>query len=64
MKDEYIRSLIGKTKEDAIAKLNHDGMEWRIVAEGNEYYMVTSDWRPHRVDLEIDDGLVVDASIG
>lgn len=56
--------LVGATKEEAVQTLEGMGVMWRIIRENDEYFMLTHDLRNDRVNLTIDDGIVVDAVVG
>jgi hypothetical protein len=57
-------SYLGLTSDDAIARADAEGRVWRIAREDDEHYALTMDYRPDRVNLEIDDGVVTAAWMG
>lgn len=54
----------GLTAEDAEAKAETDGVEYRVVREDDTDFEVTMDARTDRVNVEIDDGVVTSATVG
>jgi hypothetical protein len=56
--------LVGLTKNDAIAMINADEQRYRIRKEDGESFMVTMDWDPVRINLEIENGIVTQARLG
>jgi len=61
---DYLNSLIGKTKEDAIKICIDDKYNYRIIREDDTNYMVTCDFQFYRINFEIDNNLISDATIG
>ncbi|MBN3757184.1 hypothetical protein G3N95_29875 [Paraburkholderia sp. Tr-20389] len=57
-------SVVGMTKEKAIAKLKRQGLSVRISREEGKSFMVTADMRWDRMNLVIEGGKVIKASIG
>lgn len=62
--EDYLVDLEGRSKNNAISKLTLDGYDYRIVREDNTNYMITCDFNLHRINLEIEDDIVVIAGIG
>ena len=57
-------SVIGLSKEEAIAKLNAQGYHARITNQDGKSKAVTADLNPSRVNLHVDNGKVVKAYLG
>jgi hypothetical protein len=58
------KTVVGMTKEKAIAKLKQQGLSVRITREEGKSFMVTADMRWDRMNLVIEGGKVISASIG
>lgn len=59
--------VIGMSEAQAIetiAGISSEALTSRIVRRDEESFMVTMDYRLDRINLEIDDGIVTQASIG
>lgn len=61
---EEANTLVGLTEAEAIATARERGWPVRIAAREGEYYMLTSDYVTNRVNLVIDDLLVVSVEVG
>jgi hypothetical protein len=59
-----VDELVGMTKDAAFDKIEAADMMGRIRSEDSKAFMGTCDWRTDRVNLHIEDGIVVKASIG
>lgn len=57
-------NVIGMTKKQALAYIKKTGMRSRIKREDDQSYIGTMDLRGDRVNLELDNNLVVKAYIG
>ena len=53
-------TIIGETEDDAIAAIAADGFEYRIAERDGEGFALTDDWRPNRINLTVNDGIVTD----
>jgi len=58
------QSYVGRTTRAAIAEAEAAGVPWRITREDDEWFIVTMDFSPNRMNLEIDDGVVTRATLG
>ncbi|MBM3693754.1 MAG: hypothetical protein FJW77_10780 [Actinobacteria bacterium] len=58
------QSYVGRATRAAIAEAEAAGVPWRITREDDEWFMVTMDFSPNRMNLEIDDGVVTRATLG
>lgn len=56
--------VVGMKKDDAIEKINASGMYARIRSEDGRAFMGTCDVQLSRINLHIEDGIVVKASKG
>lgn len=61
--ENYLLDLIGRSKENAISKLASDEFLYRVTREGSTHYMITCDFDPQRVNLEIENDVVVTAEV-
>lgn len=61
MNDE---ELVGMEKQAAINLLEKEGIEWRILSEEGELFFGTSDWKPFRRTLSIENGKVISVKRG
>lgn len=62
--DAGAAAYVGLTKRAAIAKADASDTPWRITREDDEQFMVTQDYVPDRLNFEIDDGTVTQATFG
>lgn len=56
--------VIGMEKYMAIVKIEDANLVARIIAEDGEHFIVTMDYNPSRLNLEIVDGKVIEATRG
>lgn len=59
--------VIGMSQAEAIetiAGISSEPLTSRIVRQDDESFIVTMDYRPDRINLEIDDGIVTKTNIG
>jgi len=56
--------LIGKTEEEAKILIEESGFYWCVTKRDDRYFVVTMDYRMSRINLEIEDRIVVSANIG
>lgn len=57
-------AYVGLTKKAATAQADAAGTTWRITREDDESFPVTLDFNPERLNFEIDDGKVTQATYG
>ncbi len=62
--EELLEMLIGMTKKQAIETIEANGYTARITREDDNGYMVTCDFRLCRINLVLEKGLVLTASVG
>ena len=62
--DAGASAYVGLTKQAATAKADAAGTTWRITREDDESFPVTLDFDPERLNFEIDDGKVTQATYG
>ena len=62
--EAFAATLIGMTEAEAIAAIEAEGLIARVVARDGEYFMVTEDYSVSRINLEIEDDLVIEATVG
>ena len=60
----FIHKLIGLTTEYAIQLIKDNNFTSRIVYEDGEHFIITMDLRFDRINLEIEEGIVVSAHFG
>ncbi len=59
-----IGSLLMKKEEDVIATLKEKNINFRVAERDGNSYMLTQDWRPIRLNLIINGGLVIKITTG
>lgn len=64
MKKLDLENLIGKNKYDAQKIVESHGYIFRITSENGNYYMITCDFKTNRVNVKIEDDLIVEADLG
>jgi hypothetical protein len=57
-------SLKGKTESDATGVIEQAGREFRVTSRDSDKFPVTQDYNPERIDLIIENNLVVLATCG
>lgn len=62
MSDKY--NIIGKSLREAAEVLNSAEISFRITRRDKTNYVVTRDYRPERVNLQLDDGKVTSYTCG
>ena len=62
--DIFLHKLIGLTTDDAILLIKDNNFTSRIVYEDGEHFILTMDLCFDRVNLEIEEGIVVSANFG
>ena len=62
-KSTLFDEIIGKTKAEAVIIIKAAGFTCRVTKEDGDHYMGTCDFNPNRLDLEIQDGLVVEPTL-
>lgn len=62
--NEFISTLIGKMELSAKAEITKHDMVFRIMWRDGVSFVGTADCRADRINLEIQDGIVIHASIG
>lgn len=60
---ELSKSLIGKTKEEALILATDKKYKIRVVREDTNTYLITSDLSFSRINLEIDNGIITKTEI-
>lgn len=58
------QSLIGKTEKEAKQLIEQSGFKCRITKRDDYYFVCTMDYRMDRVNLKIENEIVVSATIG
>lgn len=62
--EKLAEELVGLPEDDAVARIEEAGFEVRVVARDGEHFAVTEDYRPDRLNLTIQQGRVLEASVG
>lgn len=57
-------TLLGKTETEAKILIEESGFTSRVTKRDDYYYVCTMDYRMSRINLKIEDGIVVSANIG
>ena len=61
---ELIRNLNGLTKEEGVKLCKDNGYDVRVVKEDSKNYAFTMDLRFNRVNLYIENGMIIKSDIG
>ena len=61
---DMAKRVIGMPEKDAIAAIEGIGNSYRIARRDDETFALTMDYRPDRINLEIDRDIVTAANIG
>ena len=61
---DMAKKVIGMHEKDAIAAIEGMGDSYRIARRDDETFALTMDYRPDRINLEIDNDIVTAANIG
>ena len=56
--------FLGLTEDEVAAIADENLIQWRIVAVDGEFFAVTEDFSPGRLNVELEDGVVTAASLG
>lgn len=62
--DLLLESVIGKTLDQANHLAGFSGFTIRVVRENGESYMITADLKLTRINVEIENGLVIKSYLG
>ena len=63
-KEELLKSLIGKTKEDAQKLCDENKFKMRIFREDSTSYAITMNYRFDRINVRLDNNLVTSCDAG
>jgi len=58
------QNYLGLSKDAAIAKAEAAGLRWRIVKEDGKSYHVTKDFRPERLNFDLESGIITRVTKG
>jgi hypothetical protein len=61
---EYATALMGMAESAAEKCALAEGFSWRVVARDGEYFPITADYSPSRINATIMAGVVADVSAG
>jgi len=62
--DDYAQQLVGFDETAAQGCVEDAGLSWRVIARDGEYFAVTADYSPQRVNTVIKKSVVTEISIG
>lgn len=62
--DEYSIGLLGLAEQNAEKCVTSETLIWRIIGRDGEYFPVTLDYSPSRINVVIDSGIVAEVSVG
>ena len=62
--EDISKSVIGQDVTDAIAKIEAVGLKARITRRDTEVFTTTFDFREDRINLEVENGIVVSTNVG
>lgn len=57
-------AFLGLTEVEAAALADEQTLDWRVVRIDDEFFAVTEDFRPSRLNFEIEDGIVAKVTLG
>jgi hypothetical protein len=60
----YGQQLAGFDEQAAQNCVEGAGLTWRVIARDGEYFMVTEDYSPQRINAVIEDAVVMEVSAG
>lgn len=63
MKEFDINTIIGKTKEEAKEIINNHGYKFRITSENDINYIITTDFRSDRINVDLKNNIVINFDI-
>jgi hypothetical protein len=61
---EFAENLVGLIETEAIRQISENGLSFRIASRDGEFFALTQDYSPGRINLEIVDGVITGALIG
>lgn len=61
---DRVQTYVGKKSSELITQLESQGIRVRVASEDGESYMLTCDYNPRRVNLNIEKGIVIAAFEG
>lgn len=56
--------FVGLTQDQAETLADENLLVWRITRDGDEFFAVTEDYSPSRLNFELDDGVVTTVTLG
>lgn len=62
--DDYGQGLVGFNEAAAQACVEDAGLVWRVTARDGEFFAVTADYSPQRLNAVIEQSVVVEVSVG
>lgn len=60
----FADTLVGMTAQEAQDAVEAKGLTYRVLSEDGQENAVTADYRPDRINVEIEDGTVTKATVG
>jgi hypothetical protein len=62
--DEYGQQLVGFDEDAARTCVEDAGLVWRVIARDGEYFAVTLDYSPQRINAVMENAVVLEVSVG
>jgi hypothetical protein len=62
--NDYAQQLVGFDEKAAETCVENAGLVWRVIARDGEYFAVTADYSPQRINAAIDRSVVTEISVG
>jgi len=59
-----IKEIIGKTEEEAEEIAKEEGMHLRLMRKDEKSFCVTCEFRPDRINIEVEKDKIADAYVG
>lgn len=62
--EELEDKLIGLSEQEGIDYINKNNISYRVIRRDEIYYIITCDFREDRINLEINNNIILGVTIG
>lgn len=62
--EELEDKLIGLSEQEGIDYINKNNISYRVIRRDEIYYIITCDFRDDRINLEINNNIILGVTIG
>lgn len=62
--EELEDKLIGLSEQEGIDYINKNNISYRVIRRDETYYIIISDFRDDRINLEINNNIILGVTIG